>query len=164
MSRKPIARPPTEDAVILTITNNHLSECGYPPQLSFDAGLLAYFENEYCEQTVLQLDRATGRCRLWRGDGGWGDELVVEQFRGRTVICRDGPWPAALDAPGGMAAANAALRKRVHARLRKSFGRPRLTDAECDRLTGDVGISKVERDAIFALYRLWSQVPQPQLR
>ncbi|MBU0491766.1 MAG: hypothetical protein KKA73_27530 [Chloroflexi bacterium] len=56
---------------ILQIHNHHAPGCGVPPRIEEQPGqYVGYFENEYGEQMVLVLDRATGAGLLYAGDAG----------------------------------------------------------------------------------------------
>ncbi len=139
-----------KNELIMEVRNYHVPSCGTPPKIDPNIGLVAYFENGYGEQIVLQYDRDKKCIRMWHGDCGWDNEIRVEAFRDYTVIVRVNPPAPAPTDPGQLE-----FFQKLRDRLRRSFGKPLLTDAECDYLGNTPGLNKKERDVVFALWRLW---------
>jgi hypothetical protein len=159
-----------EKKVILTIRNRHIKECGAPPQLALgDGKWTCYFENDYGEQFVMQLECNTGTCRLWSGDIGWQEELRVEEFRGRVIV-RFARTPAERAAefkmnkqfdhglPSAPEAEKAKIRKEINKVLRKMFGKPFLTDEECEYVSHGPMLSQEEMDVIRAYWKVCKRV------
>ena len=65
---------------MITIANNHHEHCGESPVVSRDANspdYFGYFENQYGEQWMVQIDRDAGRGCLRGGDIGWDTEISI---------------------------------------------------------------------------------------
>jgi hypothetical protein len=152
--------------VILTIRNGHIEECGVPPKLNLGEGRrTCYFENVYGEQFVIQFDRNTDICRLWSGDVGWKEELRVEEFR-RRVIVRFARTPAERDSefkmnkqfdyglPPTPEAEKAKITREINKVLRKMFGKPALTDEECEYVSHGPRLGQHEMEVIRAYWTI----------
>jgi hypothetical protein len=159
-----------EKEIILTINNGHIEECGAPPRLTLGGGRwTCYFENVHGEQFIMQFDRNTDICRLWSGDVGWEEELRVEEFRD-TVIVRFARTQVeraadskmnkqlACDLPPIPDAEKAKIKKEARRVLRKAFGKPALTDEECEYLTHGPMLSEDEMDVVTAYWGICKQV------
>ncbi len=155
-----------EEEAILTIRNNHIQECGTPPQLALrDGTRTCYFENVYGEQFVMQFDRDTDICHLWSGDVGWQEELRVEEFRGRVIV-RFARTRAEREAEPKMnkqfdhglprmpEAEKLKISRDVSRALRELFDKPALTDAECEYLSDGPMLSQDEMEVIRAYWKI----------
>ncbi len=152
--------------VILTIRNGHIEECGTPPRLALGEGKwTCYFENVYGEQFIMQFDRNTDICRLWSGDVGWEEELRIEEFRGRIIVrfARTRAEQAAEfkmnkqfdhGLPPAPEAEKAKIKKEINKVLRKMFGKPALTDEECEYVSHGPMLSQDEMDVIRAYWNI----------
>lgn len=163
------AAPQTSKETILTIVNGHYDCCGVPPKLELGSHYTAYFENGYGEQILLQYDTEKKVCRLWHGDVGWEEELRVIEFRGRAVVVF-ARTPAEQKAEFRMneqfnhgdlfppdEQRDAEVRKAMYAALRKIYGKPRLTDEECELLSNTPILNEDERRTIAALWQMWQR-------
>ena len=151
---------------ILTIHNNHIEECGTPPTLTLgDGKWTCYFENVHGEQFVMQFDRNTDICYLWSGDVGWEEELRVEEFRGRVIVRfartraeREAEFKMNKqfehDLPPIPEAQERKLKNEMNRVLRKLFGKPALTDAECDYVSNGPILSQDELEVIKAYWSI----------
>jgi hypothetical protein len=124
-----------------------------------------YFENVHGEQFIMQFDRNTGTCRLWSGDVGWEEELRVEEFRGRVIVrfARTRAERTAefkmntqfdQDLPPTPEAEKAKIKKEINKVLRKMFGKPALTDEECEYVSHGPMLSQDEMDVIRAYWTI----------
>jgi hypothetical protein len=158
---------------MLTITNNHYKCCGVPPKLE-DAS--AYFVNAHGEQIILQHNPEAKTCRMWHGDVGWEEPLKVVEFRGHALVLfvgsrdererefkmntqfdhRDFLQPKDEAEAQRQKADHANFKKMVNAQLRKDFGKPKLTDEECEFVSDGPRLSQDERQVIAALWKLWN--------
>jgi hypothetical protein len=161
---------------ILTIRNSHIEECGTPPKLGTavkEGTWTCYFENHHGEQFVMQYDTATDTCRLWSGDVGWEEPLLVEEFHGRVLVrfARNRAERAAefrmnkqfeWQHEGTAAADTSELQRARDHVLRNMFGRLRLTDAECEYVSDGPLLTREERGVIEAYWRICEQLrPRP---
>jgi hypothetical protein len=156
--------------VILTIKNTHIPECGTPPKLTLKEGKWScYFENVHGEQFVMQFDLNTNICHLWSGDVGWEEELRVEEFRGRVIVrfARTEVERAAefkmnkqfdIDLPATPEAEKLKTRQAIYKVLRKVFGKPRLTDEECEYVSHTPILSQDEMEIIRAYWKVCKQL------
>ncbi len=152
---------------ILTVFNSQIEECGNPPTLKAGNGKrTCYFENQYGEQNIIQYDPETKICRLWMGDVGWEEELHVEEFRGHPVVLfarssekrkrdfrmnRQFEWQSERSASVSPAE-KPEIKKQIYEALRKVWGKPRLTDEECERLSNMPTLNQYEMDFIRAFW------------
>jgi hypothetical protein len=155
-----------ETEVILTIQNSHIEECGTPPKLTLGAGKwTCYFENVHGEQFIMQLDSNNNICHLWSGDIGWEEELRVEEFRGRVIIRfartkaeRDAEFKMNkqfdYDLPSTPEPEKLNIKEELNKALRKIFGKPALTDAECEYVSHGPILSQDEREVIRAYWNI----------
>jgi hypothetical protein len=155
---------------ILTIKNGHIEECGTPPQLTLHGGKrTCYFENIHGEQFVMQFDPDANICQLWSGDVGWEEELRVEEFRGRVIVRfarnraeRDAEPKVnrqfSYDLPAIPEAEKLKIKKEINQMLRKLFGKPALTDAECDYVSHGPILSQDEMGLIRAYWNVCKHI------
>jgi hypothetical protein len=168
VDEEPDERPKHE--TILTITNRHYECCGVPPRLELGNGYTCYFENSYGEQIILQYDSKEKVCRMWHGDVGWEEPLKVVEFRGHPLVLfarskeeRDAEFKMNKQFDYGDLLKTSGedekreIRKHLYAACRKAFGKPRLTDEECECVTDGPMLSPDERDVIAALWRIWNR-------
>lgn len=159
-----------KNETILTITNHHYEFCGVPPKLELNQGYTCYFENSYGEQIVLQYDREKKICRMWHGDVGWEEPLQVVEFRGHPLVLfvrsqqeRKAEFKMNKQFDHGdllkpsSEAEKRELREQVNAAYRKVFGKPRLTDEECEFVSHGPLLNQDERNVIAALWKLWNR-------
>jgi hypothetical protein len=159
-----------QEQVILTIDNGHIGECGSPPKLSLGEGKrTCYFENVHGEQFIMQFDPSSNTCRLWSGDVGWEEELRVEEFRGRVIVrfARTRAERAAEfkmnkqfdhGLPPTPEAEKAKIKNEMNKALRKVFGKPVLTDEECEYIMHAPILSQDEMGVIRAYWNICMQV------
>jgi hypothetical protein len=159
-----------EKEVILTIQNGHIKECGTPPKLSlYEGRWTCYFENIHGEQFIMQFDCNTNICHLWSGDVGWEEELRVEEFRGKVIVRfartkaeRDTEFKMNKQFDHGMPPAPEAeklkIKEGINKALRKVFGKPTLTDAECEYVSYGPILSQDEREVIRAYWNICKQL------
>jgi hypothetical protein len=155
---------------ILTINNVHIAECGMPPRLrSGGDNYTCYFENFYGEQVVIQFDRNTKTCRMWMGDVGWEEELRIEEFRGSPIVrfarsreerAREFKMNRQFD-HGELfkpdPERDEEIRRALYAAYRKIWGKPRLTDEECEYLAHSPILNQGEMRVIAALWEMWTR-------
>ena len=63
-----------EQALVIEVHNTHSAECGTPPTIvkrSGDGQYVGYFENQFGEQWVVEIDRKSETGSLRGGDVGW---------------------------------------------------------------------------------------------
>ncbi len=159
-----------EKVAILTIQNSHIEECGTPPKLTlYEGKWTCYFENVHGEQFVMQFDRNTNICHLWSGDVGWEEELRVEEFRGRVIVRfarsreeRNADFKMNKqfdhDLPPVPEAEKLKTKNEINKMLRKIFGKPALTDAECAYVSGGPILSQGEMEVIRAYWNICKQL------
>jgi hypothetical protein len=156
----------SDKETILTIHNGHIEACGTPPKLTlYEGKWTCYFENVHGEQFIMQFDHDTGICHLWSGDVGWEEELRVEEFRG-AVIVRFARTRAERDAEFKMnrqfdhglpplpEAETLKIKKEIYKVLRMRFGKPRLTDEECEYVSNGPILSPDEMEVIRAYWNI----------
>ena len=167
MSDSPVqSATATESTAVLTVTNNHFPGCGVPPALkNAFRRYTAYFETHHGDQCVMQYDPDARTAQLWMGDVGWQEPLQVVEFRGEwAVLFVRTPAERRADERmneqfqhGGTAAPDPdKWRAAVWSALRKMYGKPRLTDAECERLANAPILNQHEQRVIDALWRMWA--------
>jgi hypothetical protein len=162
-------RPGSKRETILTIANRHYECCGVPPKLDLDKGPTAYFENRYGEQVILQYDNKQKVCWMWHGDVGWEEPLKVVEFRGRPLVLfvrsrkeREAEFKMNKQLDLGdllktTEAEKQELRQPQNAVLRRIFGKPRLTDEECELVSDGPILSEQERNVIAGLWNIWTR-------
>ena len=70
--------------------NNHVADCGQPPQVSQSGkNYYGYFENEFGEQFVFEYDFDAHRGRLWAGDAGWEQPVIVTESKCPMILGND---------------------------------------------------------------------------
>jgi hypothetical protein len=155
-----------EKELILTIPNRHIEGCGTPPKLTLHEGKwTCYFENVHGEQFIVQFDHNTNICHLWSGDVGWEEELRVEEFRGRVIVrfARTRAERANefkmnkqfdYDLPPTPEAEKLKIKKEINKVLRKMFGKPALTDEECEYVSHGPILSQDEMEVIRAYWNI----------
>jgi hypothetical protein len=160
----------SKEKVILTIRNGHIEACGKPPKLTLDGGRrTCYFENVHGEQFIMQFDPNTDICHLWSGDVGWEEELRVEEFRGKVIVRfartqaeREAEFKMNRQFDHGLPPApeekTRQIREAVFSALRKLFGKPALTDAECEYVSDGPILSQDEREVITAYWNICKQL------
>lgn len=76
---------------MLTIRNNHVPECGAPPEIDTanDRRYFGYFANRFAEQWVFTFDRESGKATLRGGDLGWETTLPVRDGKARGAILNE---------------------------------------------------------------------------
>ena len=157
----------SKNETILTITNQHFECCGVPPQVNLKDGPTCYFENEHGEQVILQYDNKSKTCRMWHGDVGWEEPLKVVAFRGHPIVLfartkkeRDAEFKMNTqfdpgEEPRFPSKVNLELKEAMNKVLRKSYGKPRLTEEECEMLSNSPVLSKNECSVIISLWEMW---------
>lgn len=129
-----------KSSAILAIHNRHSDDCGAPPQILEEAGdYTCYFTNHHREQAIIQYNSETRLCRFWSGDIGW-EELKVEKFRDRWIVLL----------PNKLKPQSDAITKGIRIAMRKLFGKPTLTDDECDYVANSPILSQGEFQIINA--------------
>ena len=153
---------------ILAIKNHHSECCGVPPALDLCNGLTCYFENAYGEQVIVHYDREEKVCRMWHGDVGWEEPLKVVEFRGHPLVLfarsreereTESKMNKQFDRGDLLKTTDAEkreIRQQMNAALRKIFGKPRLTDEECEFVSHGPMLSQDERAVIAALWKMWN--------
>jgi hypothetical protein len=159
-----------EHEVILTIDNGHIEECGSPPKLTLFGGKwTCYFENVHGEQFIMQFDSYSNICHLWNGDVGWEEELRVEEFRGRVIVRfarsraeREADFKMNKQFDHGLPptpeSEKLEIRKGINKALRKIFGKPSLTDTECEYVSAGPILSQDEMEVIRACWNICKQL------
>jgi hypothetical protein len=152
---------------MLTVFNSQINECGDPPKLEAGNGKrTCYFENQYGEQNIIQYDPEANIFRLWMGDVGWEEELHVEEFRGHPIVLfarspeerkRDFRMNKQFEwqSESGESVSpeeKLEIEKLIYKAWRKIWGKPRLTDAECERLSHTPTLNQYEMDFIRAFW------------
>jgi hypothetical protein len=119
----------------------------------------------------MQFDRDTNICHLWSGDVGWEEELRVEEFRGEVIV-RFARAQAERDTESKMnkqfdhdlppmpEAERLELEKVRNKVLRKMFGKPPLTDEECEYVSHGPMLSREEREVITAYWSICKQLKE----
>lgn len=159
-----------KEKAILEIPNGHGAGCGTPPKLAlYEGKWTCYFENVHGEQFIMQFDRDRNICQLWSGDIGWEEELRVEEFRDKVIV-RFARSPAERDAefkmnkqfahdlPATPIAERREIREGINKALRKIFGKPTLTDAECEHISHGPILSQQEMGVIRAYWSICKQL------
>src|SRR5262245_4288466 len=166
----PCEEAPMAEKPILTIYNQHYEGCGTPPTLDTSKGFTAYLQNDLGEQIIMQQDKE-GTCRLWMGDVGWEEELRVVAFRGQPVIVfarseaeqkaefkmsKQFEWQHERAHSEDSEERIKAIRQDFYAYLRKHWGKPRLTDEECEFLCHHPTLNQHECAMICAVWHAWN--------
>jgi hypothetical protein len=81
---------------LLTIRNHHSASCGDPPIVASDnsSTYIGYFENQFGEQWVFTIDRASGDAVLRGGDTGWNTahEVVNGEVADLILSVEEKAW------------------------------------------------------------------------
>lgn len=104
-------KPVDKTGLVFAAYNNHVEECGKPPNLSNQKNrdYFGYFENRYGEQFVFRYDRSRKVGAVCGGDCDWGNSFAVHEFDLETMLDNLAKQPTLSGKPFDREASKASL-------------------------------------------------------